>query len=347
MSALERIGFSVDWSNPLASKLDSLIRQAFNELGLDEELEKVTGDSELLTKVAAQWRTDALDMRGIVDDLVAERRALDYSWSGRAAKAFGTTMSDFEEAILSEAEDLEALAKLLEAAAEACTIAEDAMVELIVEVVQLLLTIAVTAAIMTLLTAGVAGAVGPLIAAAGAATRAMRAVRITAKLADKLSDLAERMQAVRKLRKAREIAERLREQKKNGAGKPWDVRTEYGRLKQGVKASVSTPLVGAEVPDAIAGAAPTLAGIAEHHGVDTSPVTKPVEAGQKAVDDAAGSAERAIHDTTGKDVPLREAPEPPPPARTAYDENAEPQRFRDRLAEKATDRTKSVQDTFV
>lgn len=66
----------------------------------------------------------------------------------------------------------------------------------------------------------------------------------------------------------------------------------------------------------------------------------------KAVDDAAGSAERAIHDATGRDVPLREAAEPPPPARTAYDENAEPQRFRDRLAEKASTQTKSIQDTF-
>ena len=74
----------------------------------------------------------------------------------------------------------------------------------------------------------------------------------------------------------------------------------------------------------------------------------PVNAARQAVDDAVGSAERVIHGATGQDVPLREAPEPPPPtpAPTAYDENAEPQRFRDRLAEKATDRTKSVQDTF-
>ncbi|MFF4951591.1 WXG100 family type VII secretion target [Streptomyces chattanoogensis] len=201
--ALERINYALDWSNPLAKVLDECIKGALDQFGVDDLLEKVSGDNERLTEVAQEWRTAARDLRGVVEDLVAERRAVEQAWTGEAADGFTKTMTDFEEALRGEADDMDTIAELLEMAAEACAMAEEMMLEVIVEIVEAIIASAATTAVLAVLTAGAAAAIGPLVAAAGVATRVAKGVRITAKLADKLSDLAKRMQAMRKLAKLR------------------------------------------------------------------------------------------------------------------------------------------------
>lgn len=201
--ALSRIDFALDWSNPLAGVLDEIIRGIVKQFNLDELLEQVSGDNELLTETAAQWRKAAGDLRGVVEDLVAERRPLAAQWEGEAFEKFNGMMSEFEEALLGEAADMDTMAELLEMAAQECGAAEQLMLELVVEIVEAALAAAATTAILSLLTAGAAAAIGPLVAAAGIATRAAKAVRITAKLADALSDIAKRMQLLRKMAKLR------------------------------------------------------------------------------------------------------------------------------------------------
>ncbi|MET8677856.1 WXG100 family type VII secretion target [Streptomyces sp. NPDC004647] len=355
--ALERIGFTVDWSNPLAGALDSVIREAIKELGLDEKLEIVSGDNELLLEVAGHWRTAARDMRGVVDDLVAERRILHTAWGGDASTAFGEVMTEFEKSMIGEADDMDTVAELLEAAAEACAMAEEAMVELIVEIVETLLVAAATAAIVALLTAGVGAAVGPLIAAAGTAHRVLKAVRITAKLADKLADLARRMQALRKLAKLRRVARQTWRTRKDGSLlNP----NGFTKLKQGVK-QVVKPVVGAQLVDAAIGAAPTAGSVAEHYGVDTQPVRDAMGTAGEFANRATDGAERQIHETTGLDhvrvgdanwdltsQQPRPAPEAPAPTEEAtdYENRPDSQRFNDRLAESAPNATRSVQEAF-
>lgn len=321
--ALERVGFSVDWSNPLAGAVDSTIRAAIQELGLDDYLEKVSGDNERLLATAQEWRAAARDMQGVVEDLRAERRQLEAAWSGEAAKAFSGQMTEFEESLLGEAEDMITIAELLEMAAEACAAAEDAMVELIVEIVEALLVAAATAAIVALLTAGVGAAVGPLIAAAGTAHRMLKAVRITARLADRLKDLAERLRALQRLRRLRTRARAA-----------WRHQPTRKKLKTPVKYAVKMA-VGAKAGGAVIGAAPTAASVLEH------------ETGWDVDGTAAGwadAAERTVHETTGLDevrigdrtwdVANQEAsvPSPPTAEQAEYQDRPAPQSFQDRSA---------------
>ncbi|GAA4075217.1 WXG100 family type VII secretion target [Streptomyces shaanxiensis] len=345
MSVLDHIGFSVDWSNPLADTVDKVIRQAIKESGLEEKLEAVSGDNERLREVAGYWRAAARDMRGVVDDLVAERRALQQTWAGDASTAFGGTMSEFEKSLLGEADDMDTVAELLESAAEACTMAENAMVELIVEVVEALLVAAATAAIVAVLTAGVGAAIGPLIAAAGVAHRAMKAVRITAKLADTLADLAKRMQALRKLAKART--------KLRAVWRDKGTMLRPGKrklLSKAINKGVVKPLVGAQLVGAAVDAAPTAASVAEHYGMDTQPIKDAAGNVADTVNRAGDKAEGVVRDVTGHemDVPPVDNPLQSPQSKeqAEYANRPEPQRFGERLTESAPFAGKSVREVF-
>ncbi|MCZ1006543.1 WXG100 family type VII secretion target [Streptomyces lydicus] len=350
--ALERIGFDVDWSNPLAGALDSVIRGAIKELGLDEYLEKVSGDNEKLLETAREWRAAARGMQGVVDDLQAERRALQRTWTGEASEAFGGTMSEFEKALQGEAEDMITVAELLEMAAESCAEAEETMVVLITEVVEALLVAAATAAIVAILTAGVGAAIGPLIGAAGAAHRAMKAVRITAKLADKLKDLADRMRALQKLRRARIKAKAL-----------WRNKNARKKLNKNLK-RIGNKVVGAKAAGAAIGAAPLANSVIEHHtGVDVGEYVSEKTANiRETVAEAGNKAERELHDATGlKEVRIgdkrwdvehqtpvgAEAPKEKPPTeqQKQYAGRPDSERFTDRLADGAA-RSKPVREVF-
>ncbi|CAM5612112.1 WXG100 family type VII secretion target OS=Streptomyces rimosus subsp. rimosus (strain ATCC/ DSM 40260 / JCM 4667 / NRRL 2234) OX=1265868 GN=SRIM_002840 PE=4 SV=1 [Streptomyces rimosus subsp. rimosus] len=121
-----------------------------------------------------------------------------------AAQGFGKTMTDFEQALLGEADDMDTVAELLEMAAAACVIAEQAVPRtLLVEIVEALMVTAATTAILSVLTAGAAAAIGPLAGAANVAYRAAKATRIAAKLADKLADIARQTRALAKLSRLR------------------------------------------------------------------------------------------------------------------------------------------------
>ncbi|WP_306323317.1 MULTISPECIES: WXG100 family type VII secretion target [unclassified Streptomyces] len=335
---LDRIGFSVDWSNPLADALDSTIRGAVKQLGLDDLIEKVSGDNELLAQTAAEWRSAARDMQGVVDDLEAERKTLVASWTGDASEAFSGKLAAFEEALRGEAEDMTTVAELLEMAAESCAEAEQVMLDLVVEIVEALLAAAATAAIVAVLTAGVGAAVGPLIGAAGTASRVMKAARITAKLAEKLKSLAEKMRALRKLRKLRVAAKRAwRHKDKN-----------YKIVKNAVKFPVKAAL-GAHLGGAAMDAAPL--------ANDMLKDATGVDVGAK-VSAAAEGAERTLHETTGLDYvrmgdhtwdvahQTPDGEEPKTPQEQQYANRPEPESFRDRVGEQIPAQQRPVQDVF-
>ncbi|KOT97308.1 hypothetical protein ADK70_08455 [Streptomyces rimosus subsp. pseudoverticillatus] len=202
-SALDRVNYVLDWSNPLAATLDEVIKGILKQCGADDWFDWVTGDSELLEKTAQEWRDAARDLRDVVADLVAERKSVERVWESEAAQGFGKTMTDFEQALLGEADDMDTVAELLEMAAAACVIAEQAMTDLLVEIVETLMVTAATTAILSVLTAGAAAAIGPLAGAANVAYRAAKATRIAAKLADKLADIAQRTRALAKLSRLR------------------------------------------------------------------------------------------------------------------------------------------------
>ncbi|MYW65954.1 hypothetical protein GTY65_18105 [Streptomyces sp. SID8379] len=235
--ALDRISYTLDWSNPLASTLDEVIKGVLKQCGADDWFDWVTGDSAQLTATAEEWRTAARELQGVVDDLVAERNAVERAWESEAATGFSRTMTDFEQALLGEAEDMVTIAELLDVAAEACAIAEQAMNDLLVEIVEALMVTAATTAILSVLTAGAAAAIGPMAGAANVAYRAAKATRIAAKLADKLADLAKQTRALAKLSRLRRYLRGLDRAKiKEWKGAKWKI---VGSVRRGEMPEVS------------------------------------------------------------------------------------------------------------
>ncbi|WP_258563767.1 hypothetical protein [Streptomyces himalayensis] len=156
---------------------------------------------------------------------------MERAWESDAAEGFSQTMTEFEQALLGEADDMVTIAELLEVAASACEIAEQAMTDLLVEIVEALMVTAATTAILSLLTAGAAAAIGPLAGAANVAYRAAKATRIAAKLADKLADLARQTRALARLSRLRRYLRSLDRAKiKEWKGAKWRI---LGSVRRG------------------------------------------------------------------------------------------------------------------
>ncbi|MBA2809415.1 WXG100 family type VII secretion target [Streptomyces sp. KM273126] len=270
MDILSRLGVSI--SGPFSDTLDEIIRGIIKQFGLEDDLEKVSGDNEKLVETAAQYRQAARDLRGVVQDLEAERRTLLKKWSGEAADAFRAKSLAFEKALDGEADDMDTIATLLETAAEACAMAEQLMIDLIVEIIEMALAAAATTAILSLLTAGAAAAIGPLITAAGIAQKALKAVRITSNLADKLSDLAKSLKAIKRAEKLATELKKLGAGKKNAqeayrmgldryrgkvdgiaGGNQADLAqyVAFQATKRGIKKGIVTPIIGQDVGEPI------------------------------------------------------------------------------------------------
>ncbi|MEU1850264.1 WXG100 family type VII secretion target [Streptomyces sp. NPDC019990] len=270
MDILSRLGVSI--SGPFSETLDEIIRGIIKQFGLEDDLEKVSGDNEELTATAADYRKAARDLRGVVQDLEAERKNLLAKWSGEAADAFRVKSLAFEKALDAEADDMDTIATLLETAAEACATAEQLMIDLIIEIIEMALAAAATTAILSLLTAGAAAAIGPLITAAGVAQKALRAVKITSSLADKLSDLAKSLKAIKRAEKLATELKKLGAGKKNAKeayrtglaryrGKVDDVEAgnradlaqyaAYQAAKRGINKGIATPVIGQDAGEPI------------------------------------------------------------------------------------------------
>ncbi|MBU7597994.1 hypothetical protein JGS22_010325 [Streptomyces sp. P38-E01] len=209
--ALTRINYTPD--SP-GSVLDEIVRDVLKQFNVDELLEKVSGDNEKLLAVAQKWRDEATALRGVVEDLQAERKTLQRSWTGPASTAFGVAANGFELALLGEADDMDTTAELLELAALECGEAERLMLDLVVELVQSIAVTAATSAILSLVTFGASAAIGAVISGANIAYRVARGVRITAQLAERLARLSRRMQARRKLEGLKGKFDKLDEIKK-------------------------------------------------------------------------------------------------------------------------------------
>lgn len=206
---LSRINYVPD--SP-GSTLDEIVRSILKKFEVDELVEKVSGDNEKLAETAQKWRDEATELRGVVEDLQAERKTLQRNWTGAASKAFGLVANSFELALLGEADDMDTTAELLELAALECAEAERLMLDLVVEIVQSIMATAATAAVLSLITAGASAVLGAVIAGANIAHRVTRGIRIAARLAERLSRLSRRMKVVKRRRELKlEEIDRLKE----------------------------------------------------------------------------------------------------------------------------------------
>jgi WXG100 family type VII secretion target len=321
MDILSKLGVNI--SGPFADTLDEIIRGILKQFGLEDDLEKVSGDNEKLQQTAQDYRQAARDLRGVVDDLEAERKKLLKTWDGEAAQNFQKKSMAFEKALDGEAEDMDTIATLLETAAEACAEAEKLMIDLIVEIIECVLAAAATTAILSVLTAGAAAAIGPLITAAGVATRAMKAVKITAKLADKLSDIAKRLKAIKR-------AEKLAKELKRFNSKDWDgYRKGRERYEGKVKDANERKVPGGNPRDK----AEYVAFQAAKYGINRG-VARPLLGAEKGE-----VLKEAYSQYAPEDYPGGEPKEP-----TAYDQRQESRSFEQRMTSGMTAKEKVKED---
>lgn len=159
MDILSRVDITI--GGEFANTVEEVVRGIIKQFGLEDDLEKVSGDNEKLQEAAKDYRQAARDLRGVVEDLEAERKLLLKKWEGEAANGFEAKSKAFEGAIKGEADDLDTVAELLETAAEACAEAEQLMIELFDEIIETVIAMAATAALLSVVTAGAAAAIGP------------------------------------------------------------------------------------------------------------------------------------------------------------------------------------------
>ncbi|MFI9260354.1 WXG100 family type VII secretion target [Streptomyces sp. ISID311] len=198
-----------DWMSGFDSAVDSIMRPLVEPLA--EHLECVTGDDEGIQEAAKLWRDQAADLRDLIADQRRDRADLAHEWTGEAAEAFQGHLAEMETALQQEADDMDAVADVLEQAAEQCRLAEQVVTMLIQELIEWALIELAVALATSIVTAGVS------VAAMGAMA-VSRAGITSARIAEKLKSLAEELRAFVRIIKLLKKAKKMSKVKKL---KPW------------------------------------------------------------------------------------------------------------------------------
>lgn len=183
-------------SEGLDAGLDEFVKGALDFLGLMDMLEEVTGELETLTNAAEEWQAQAKAMQEVANELRQGGMTLSSQWEGAASTAFGTHMGKVVEAIESTAADMNEVAQIISQAAAACELAENLVIELIREAIQVLIATMAAMIIVDIITLGAATVVNALVVEAEVSIYVMRIAQVSRKLATALGKL---MDAVRKI----------------------------------------------------------------------------------------------------------------------------------------------------
>jgi uncharacterized protein YukE len=183
-------------SEGLDAGLDEFVKGALDFLGLMDMLEEVTGELETLTNAAQEWQAQAKAMQEVANALREGGTTLAGQWEGQASDAFGTHMGTVVEAIESTAADMNEVAQIISQAAAACELAENLVIGLIREAIEVLIATMAAMILVDIITLGAATVVNALVVEAEVSVYVMRIASVSRKLATALGKL---MDAVRKI----------------------------------------------------------------------------------------------------------------------------------------------------
>ncbi|MFF4505495.1 WXG100 family type VII secretion target [Streptomyces sp. NPDC001401] len=181
----------------LDAGIDDLVRGVLDATGMLDELEKVTGMPGQLSAAAHSWYGQAKALQSLADTLRMGAAKLPEHWEGEASASFGRGMGEFVDAIDRTAEDMGRTAEILNSAAKECKLAEDTVVAIIREAIEMIAMTVAAGLITDLLTAGLATAVDALAVDAEIAIYVERVEQVSSKLGTALRDL---MKAVKDMR---------------------------------------------------------------------------------------------------------------------------------------------------
>ncbi|GAA3025025.1 hypothetical protein GCM10020229_40390 [Kitasatospora albolonga] len=195
-------------SEGLDAGLDEFVKGALDFLGLMDMLEEVTGELETLTNAAQEWQAQAKAMQEVANELRSGGSALSGQWEGAASAAFGGHMGKVVEAVEATAADMNETAKIISQAAEACELAENLVIGLIREAIEVLIATMAAMILVDIITLGAATVVNALVVEAEVSVYVLRIASVSRKLATTLGKL---MDAVRKIQTAGKSFKNIRE----------------------------------------------------------------------------------------------------------------------------------------
>ncbi|MGG7571808.1 WXG100 family type VII secretion target [Streptomyces sirii] len=198
-----------DWMSGFDSAVDAVMRPLVEPLA--EHLESVTGDDEGIQEASKLWRDQAAELRELIADQRRDRADLAHEWTGAAAEAFQSHLAELETALEAEAEDMDAVADVLEQAGAQAKMAEQVVETLIRELIEWAIIELAVALATSIVTAGVS-------AAAAAAAAAAEASFVSARIARVLAELAKELKAFVNIIKLLKKAKKMSKVKKL---KPW------------------------------------------------------------------------------------------------------------------------------
>ncbi|MGW2716021.1 WXG100 family type VII secretion target [Streptomyces sp. NPDC001492] len=193
---LEDVGPSQE--HGLDAGIDDLVRGVLEATGMLDELEKVTGMPAQLQEAAQSWHGQAKALQSLADTLRMGAAKLPEHWEGEASEAFGRGMGEFVDAIDGTAEDMGRTAEILCSAAKECKLAEDTVVAIIREAIEMIAMTVAAGLVVDLLTAGLATAVDALAVDAEVTVYVERVEQVSSKLGKALREL---MDAVKDMKK--------------------------------------------------------------------------------------------------------------------------------------------------
>jgi uncharacterized protein YukE len=190
-------------SNPVSDGLDAgldhIVEAALGSTGMMDELEKVTGKLDVLTHAAQEWQARAQAMQGVAKALRNGAVELSEQWEGNASNAFGAHMGEVVTAIDNTAADMFTTAKLINQAAEECKMAEETVIEIIREAIEVMIVSLAAMVAVDIITLGLATLADALVADAEIAVFIARVARVSEELAAKLEKL---MKSVKEIQTA-------------------------------------------------------------------------------------------------------------------------------------------------
>ncbi|GAA2305187.1 WXG100 family type VII secretion target [Streptomyces caniferus] len=192
-----------DWMSGFDSAVDTIMRPLVEPLA--EHLEAVTGDDEGIQEAAKLWRDQAAELRDLIADQRRDRADLAHEWTGEAAEAFQGHLAELETALEAEAEDMDAVADVLEQAGAQAKMAEQVVETLIRELIEWAIIELAVALATSIVTAGISAAAAAAAAVAEASFVSARIARVLAELAKELKAFVNIIKLLKKAKKMSKI----------------------------------------------------------------------------------------------------------------------------------------------
>lgn len=202
-AAWDKVSGAFNWVD---DRVKGWVKDLLEITGLLDLLEKVVGKPDELTAAARIWQEQAKEIHQIIGDIGTGMKQLGPEWKGEAAAAFAAFMGKSVKELGDMATDMQKVAKILIDAAKAAQMAEDLLVEIIVQFIEFAAISLLASLLTSLVTLGISMAAEAAALEVDAIAAGARGIQVSAKLAQVLQKIAQALREIQKvMQTAREV----------------------------------------------------------------------------------------------------------------------------------------------